>query len=345
MYSDFESTSIFRIFLCDFCLFFFSWFTDNPVEAGLKPSDETLPENIENHEKTTKEPIACPHHHSSFISKATFSWVIELFRTAAKRELKLEDIYEVRDDVKIGPNIKKFSVQFEEELDRIEKYNQRNPGKKKRFAVSNSLRLIWRNQGFNIVCLFLLKTCADFVIFSQPLLLSFMIDFIKDKQSIKWQGILIVIGFILASTLKTVFNNVQTINAFAVTLNLRSAFQNIIFNKALRLSNQARNKRTTGQITNLFTTDPTKFTSYASIYIYILSAPLQLVLGFSILFYEVGKAAYAGILIIAIIMVVQYLLNFYQHKYVTIEAKENDIRVNEVNQALYGIKIIKLYGW
>ena len=172
-----------------------------------------------------------------------------------------------------------------------------------------------------------------------------MIDYIKDKQSIKWHGALIVVGFILCSTFKTILANVQTINAFAVALNLRSSFQNVIFNKALKLSNQAKNKRTTGQITNLFTTDPARFTNYASVYTYIVSGPLQLLLGFGILFYLVGNAAIVSILITLLIMTNQYFLNVYQNKYRTAELKENDLRINEINQTLNGIKIIKLYGW
>lgn len=348
MYSEIESTSIFRIYLCNICLFFLSWFTDDPVDAGVRPreDDETLPEKTEQHEgEKLKEPPVCPHHYSSFISKVTYSWCLHLFRKTANRELKLEEIYEVRNDIKIGPNIRKFNAQFEDELKRIEKQNQKNPEKKKKFSLFNTLRLIWRNQRFNIVCLIIFKTSADIIIFCQPLLLSFMIGYIKDENSIKWQGSLIVIGFLLTSTLKTIFTNLQSLRALGVALNLRTAFQNLIFNKALRLSNQAKNKRTTGQITNLFTTDPARFTNYATLYIYIISAPLQLALGFIILFYVVGKAAIVSVLIVFLIMVAQYFLNFYQDRYITAETKVNDERIKLINEVLSGMKVIKLYGW
>lgn len=348
MYSDFETTNIFRIFLCNLCLFFLSWFTDDPVDAGLKPreDDETTSEKTEGHEKEKfKEPPPCPHDYSSFISKVTFTWIISLLRKAANRELKLEEIYQVRNDIKIGPNIKRFNAHFEDELKRIEMQNQRNPAKKKKFSISNTLHLIWRNQKFNIICLVIFKISADVIIFSQPLLLSFMIDFIRDENSVQWQGMLIVFGFILTSTLKTIFTNVQSLSAFAVAMNLRTAFQNLIFNKALRLSNQAKNKRTTGQITNLFTTDPARFTDFAPVYVYIISGPLQLVLGFSILFYVVGKAAIASVLIVFLIMLCQYFLNLFLERYATAETKVNDERIKLINEVLAGMKIIKLYGW
>lgn len=213
MYSDFEASNSLRTFLCSLSLFALSWFTDNPVDAGVKPSEdgETLLENIEQHEGEESEvrsPVS-PLYYCSFISKLTFTWYLDLVWKASKKELKFEEIYDVPDHMKIGPNIRRFGVQYQEELERIEKHNQRHPEKKKRYNMFTSLRLIWRNQGSNIVCLGLLNLSADMLIFSQPLLLSFMIDYINEEDKPKWHGGVLVIGIILTGILASILDNLQ----------------------------------------------------------------------------------------------------------------------------------------
>lgn len=96
MYSDFEASNCLRTFLCSLSLFLCSWFTDDPVDAGVKPSesDETLLKNIEEREgeeTKVRSPVS-PSHYSSFISKLTFTWFVDLVRKASKKELKFEEI-------------------------------------------------------------------------------------------------------------------------------------------------------------------------------------------------------------------------------------------------------------
>lgn len=214
-YSDFEAGNNLRSFLCSLCLFLLSWFTDDPVAAGLRPSEngETLLDNIEEQdgeEPEVKSPVS-PLNYSSFISKITFSWYIDLVRKAAKKELKFEEIYDVPSEMEIKKNIHRFTVQYQEELERIEKHNQKNPDKKKKYGQLTSLKLIWRNQGANILCLALINFLADVFLFFQPLLLGFMIDYIKEEDRPKWQGIPIVVGFVITGILTSILNSLQGI--------------------------------------------------------------------------------------------------------------------------------------
>lgn len=132
-------------------------------------------------------------------------------RRAAKKELKFEEIYDVPSHLEMKQNIQRFSVQYQEELEHIEKYNQRNPENKKKYSQRTSLKLIWRNKGSEILCLAVINFFADMVIFCQPLLLGFMIDYINEKDKPKWHGVPIVIGFVLTGLLTAILNNVQGI--------------------------------------------------------------------------------------------------------------------------------------
>lgn len=133
--------------------------------------------------------------------------------------------------------------------------------------------------------------------------------------------------------------------AFGIGLNLGTNFENLVFSKCLRLSSHARNKRTTGQITNVFSTDAYQFTNFAPRFVYLISFPIQLLLGFFFLFHLLGNAAFISVAIVFLIMISQYFMNHYQEKYIQFESDINDERVKLINEALAGMKIIKLYGW
>ena len=250
-YSDFEISNINRLFLCNLCLFVLSCFTDDAIDAGLKPSEngESLLDNFETNEIENEKVKISPKQYSSFISRISFYWYFNLVNLASKRELKINEIYEVEDDMQIDLVIKKFDRAFNKELEHIEKLNQ-NLSKKIKFSLKNTLKVIWRAQGFNILFLVVLKTMADLSIFLQPLLLNFMINFVNNPNEQKWHGVLILIGFVFSIMLKTLFSQHQNMRSFAIAINLKTSFSNLIFNKTLKLSPKARRNRTTGEIVN-----------------------------------------------------------------------------------------------
>lgn len=290
MYNDFEKNNVNRIFLCNICLFFLSWFTDDPLTAGLKPSpssDEINLDHSETNEKEENSPVS-PNQYSSFISRITYFYHTKLVQKLVKNEFKINDLYEVDDNLKVNPAIKKFNYEFYKELENIKKLNHNSSFKKYKYDTISTLKVIWRSQGKNIMKLVILKTIGDLIIFCSPLLLNYMIEFIKDSNEPKWHGIVIVIGFVFSSILNRIFSNINNMDSFAIAINLRTCFSNLIFRKTLLLSPEARKKRTTGQIINLFSNDASTFSNFAPFFVYIWSAPFQFFLGFYILYYLVG---------------------------------------------------------
>lgn len=81
MYSDFEQDNFYRTFIAAIVLFAMSWWTDDAVEAGLKPSyeEEALLNNIESDENEYEDQVKAkvsPRVYSSFIKKITFWWSV-----------------------------------------------------------------------------------------------------------------------------------------------------------------------------------------------------------------------------------------------------------------------------
>ena len=67
---------------------------------------------------------------------------------------------------------------------------------------------------------------------------------------------------------------------------------NAIYCKAMKISPKARKKRTQGEIINLISVDAYKFSEFAMFYSYIWSSPLQIILGFYLLYIQLGKRTF-----------------------------------------------------
>ena len=75
------------------------------------------------------------------------------------------------------------------------------------------------------------------------------------------------------------------------------------------------------------------------------TAPIIIVLGVILLYNFIGNAALVGVSVLVLSIPLQGVIAFKTFKAQKLMAKETDKRNNLVNEALQGIKILKLYGW
>lgn len=274
MYKEYERSNIYRTFFCSLCLFIISCFTDDPIDAGIKPNknEEYLLNNSEKNETKEKEkeeeneddlPVS-PLEYSSFLSELTYFWYTKIIRLACKREIKMNEIYESPVKIKVNPVIENFNGIYYKERENIRKANENLPANKKRKFNSISLVKVMGKSFWKKIFLFAsLKTFADINTFMTPLLLDSMITFIKDPNEPKWHGICIVLALVFTNALKISLTNHNNMEAFAVAINLKTCLSNLVFNKAIKLSPQAKKKKTIGQIVNLFSVDSSRFLDFA----------------------------------------------------------------------------------
>lgn len=172
-----------------------------------------------------------------------------------------------------------------------------------------------------------------------------MINFVSDPNEPKWHGILIVLGFIVTSFLDCCLSSFYNVQVFRTALNLRSSLVNLIYIKALKISPSAKKNRTQGELTNLISIDANKFSDFAPFFAYIWSAPLQIFIGFYLLYRQLGYAVFVGAIVIVLMMLFHYYLSNFRNKFFSGEMKLKDQRVKLINEILTGMKVIKFYGW
>ena len=222
-----------------------------------------------------------------------------------------------------------FNSQYLKELESIERSN-RSSEKKRKFNIWSSLRVIWGTYGWEWLGLLLIKLIVDSLNFFAPKLLSQLINFVKHDQPI-WQGSFIIVGLMLNSFLKSILINFYFEATVGLGMRIRSAFAALVFSKSLKLAPKAMKKRTTGEAVNLISVDAGRFADMAPFMATFVSSPFQIAVGIYLLWQQLNKALFAGILIIVLLLAFTSITYQFIKKYYLKEMKLKDERVKLIS--------------
>nr|XP_025975233.1 multidrug resistance-associated protein 4 isoform X3 [Dromaius novaehollandiae] len=128
-------------------------------------------------------------------------------------------------------------------------------------------------------------------------------------------------------------------------MKLRVAMCHMIYRKALRLSNTAMAKTTTGQIVNLLSNDVNKFDQVTIFLHFLWAGPIQAVAVTVLLWVEIGPSCLAGMAVLIILLPVQTCIGRLFSSLRSKTAAFTDVRIRTMNEVISGMKIIKMYAW
>uniref|UniRef100_A0A8C0B8P8 ATP binding cassette subfamily C member 4 n=1 Tax=Buteo japonicus TaxID=224669 RepID=A0A8C0B8P8_9AVES len=115
--------------------------------------------------------------------------------------------------------------------------------------------------------------------------------------------------------------------------------------EALRLSNVAMAKTTTGQIVNLLSNDVNKFDQVTIFLHFLWAGPIQAVAVTVLLWMEIGPSCLAGMAVLIILLPVQTCIGRLFSSLRSKTAALTDVRIRTMNEVISGMKIIKMYAW
>uniref|UniRef100_A0A8B9PGZ5 ATP binding cassette subfamily C member 4 n=1 Tax=Apteryx owenii TaxID=8824 RepID=A0A8B9PGZ5_APTOW len=115
--------------------------------------------------------------------------------------------------------------------------------------------------------------------------------------------------------------------------------------EALRLSNTAMAKTTTGQIVNLLSNDVNKFDQVTIFLHFLWAGPIQAVAVTVLLWMEIGPSCLAGMAVLIILLPVQTCIGRLFSSLRSKTAAFTDVRIRTMNEVISGMKIIKMYAW
>ncbi|XP_064442019.1 ATP-binding cassette sub-family C member 4 isoform X2 [Mirounga angustirostris] len=183
----------------------------------------------------------------------------------------------------------------------------------------------------------------------QPIFLGKIINYFENHdptnsvalhEAYMYATVLTICTLILAILHHLYFYHVQ-----CAGMRLRVAMCHMIYRKALRLSNVAMGKTTTGQIVNLLSNDVNKFDQVTIFLHFLWAGPLQAIAVTALLWMEIGISCLAGIAVLIILLPLQSCLGKLFSSFRSKTATFTDVRIRTMNEVITGIRIIKMYAW
>ena len=277
----------------------------------------------------------CPLEYADVFSILTFSWMTSLMKYGYKHYLTQDDLWNLRhrDTTKVTGNQLQEAWNLELE--------NKNP----------SLWIaMFRAFGGPYFRGALIRTISDILAFVQPQLLRLLITFADsyhrgNQPQPAIRGVAIALAMFATSVLQTMALHQYFQRVFETGMRVKSSLTAMIYSKSLRLSNEGRAAKSTGDIVNHMAVDSQRLSDLAQYAQQLWSAPFQIVLCLLSLYQLVGISMLAGIGAMLIMIPINGLIARIMKKLQITQMKNKDSRTRLMTEILNNIKSIKLYAW
>ncbi|RPB26840.1 putative ABC metal ion transporter [Terfezia boudieri ATCC MYA-4762] len=276
----------------------------------------------------------CPMEESDIFSILTFGWMTPLMKAGYKKFLTEDDLWNVR---------RKDTTQYTEEqfTDAWQKELKKH--------TPNLWIALARAFGGPYIEGALYKVVQDLLNYSQPQLLRYLIAFISSYKTDKPQpvstGLAIAGVMFIASVVQTVTLHQYFQHAFEVGMRIRSALTAAIYKKSMRLSNEGRASKSTGDIVNLQAVDTQRLQDITTYGQQIWSSPFQIILCMVSLYSLLGPSMFAGIGVMLLMIPINGFAARVMKNLQRKQMKNKDTRTRLMTEILNNMKSIKLYSW
>jgi ATP-binding cassette subfamily C (CFTR/MRP) protein 1 len=277
----------------------------------------------------------CPYEYATVFSVLAFSWMTPLMRFGYKHFLTQDDLWNLRKRDATISTVDAFQSSWEKRI---------NSGKK-----PNMWFALFQGFGgpyFRAACF---KTCSDLLAFVQPQLLRLLISFVASYRTDSPQpvirGAAIALCMFAVSVSQTVCLHQYFQRAFETGMRVKSALTAAIYSKSMKLSNEGRASKSTGDIVNLMAVDTMRLQDLTQYGQQLWSAPLQIVLCMASLYQLVGLSMLAGIGIMIIMVPINGVIARIMKTLQKRQMKTKDARTRLMTEILNNMKSIKLYAW
>ncbi|GAM86695.1 hypothetical protein ANO11243_047140 [Dothideomycetidae sp. 11243] len=276
----------------------------------------------------------CPYEYANIFSVFTFSWMTPLMKFGYKNFLTQDDLWNLRKRDTTEATSKRFEEAWALELE------------KKKPSLWIALFRAFGAPYFRGACI---KTIADVLAFVQPqllrLLISFVYSYSSDNPQTPIRGAAIALAMFAVSVSQTAFLHQYFQRAFETGMRIKSALNAAIYQKSMRLSNEGRAAKSTGDIVNYMAVDTQRLQDLAQYGMQLWSAPFQIILCMVSLYQLVGLSMLAGIgamvAMIPLNAIIAKIAKSLQKK----QMKNKDARTRLMTEILNNMKSIKLYAW
>uniref|UniRef100_A0A7M4G370 Multidrug resistance-associated protein 4 n=1 Tax=Crocodylus porosus TaxID=8502 RepID=A0A7M4G370_CROPO len=280
-----------------------------------------------------------PLQGANLCSRLFFWWLNPLFIIGHKRKLEEDDMYKVLPEdssERLGEELQWY---WEKEVQKAKKA-ARTPHLTKAIILC-----YWKS--YLVFGLFTLIEETLKII--QPIFLGKIINYFENFDPLDTVALNFAYGYAAALSVCTlilaIMHHLYFYHVQRAGMKLRVAMCHMIYRKALRLSNSAMAKTTTGQIVNLLSNDVNKFDQVTIFLHFLWAGPLQAIAVTVLLWIEIGPSCLAGMAVLIILLPLQTCIGRLFSSFRSRTAAFTDVRIRTMNEVITGIKIIKMYAW
>ncbi|CAJ0582005.1 unnamed protein product, partial [Mesorhabditis spiculigera] len=273
---------------------------------------------------------------AGFHSRATLSWLSPIIGLGYRKALVFEDLFDLPRNTSTKYLMKKWDESWLRELGRE---NVRNGGRPSVFKVLTQVFLK------SMIGPSVLRFVSEAMLFINPVLLKFLIDFVSTPEAPLSFGLLCALCMFACSAVRSFLTNNYAYHILQNAVWMQSMLSTAIFRKTLRLSPVSRGHHTQGEVMNFLAVDAEKIVSYLPFLVETLTCPLDIVLSMIMLWFFMGWTAISGIILMACIVPFNYYTSMYIKRLQLQQLKVKDERTKLTNEVLNGMKLIKLYAW
>lgn len=277
----------------------------------------------------------CPVEYATVFSILTFSWMTPLMKYGYSKYLTEDDLWNLarRDTTKVTGDA--FRAAWQHQLD-----SGRKP------SLWMALFSAFGGPYFRAA---LFKSVSDVLHFVQPQLLRLLIRWVASYKTPTPEpvvrGAIIALAMFATSIGQTTALHQYFQRAFETGMRIKTALTAAIYDKSLKLSNEGRASKSTGDIVNYMAVDTQRLQDLTQYGQQLWSAPFQIILCLASLYQLVGLSFLAGLgamlLMIPVNGFIARLMKTLQKEQMT----NKDARTRLVGEIINHMKSIKLYAW
>ncbi|XP_055014213.1 LOW QUALITY PROTEIN: ATP-binding cassette sub-family C member 10 [Boleophthalmus pectinirostris] len=207
------------------------------------------------------------------------------------------------------------------------------------------IKVLHKAFGLKYYSLGLMKLTVNILLFSGPLLLSSLVNFIEEKDAPLSTGAWCAFGLFASTLMTSLIRSTYVFQISKVSLCARAALISSIYSKALRVCGSGLSGFSLGEVVNLMSTDTDRVVNFFNSFHELWSLPFRFTIALYLLYLQVGAAFLGGLMVALLLVPFNKFLASKIIKNNKEMLKHKDSRVKLMTEILFGIRVIKFYHW
>ncbi|GJN35825.1 hypothetical protein PR202_gb24635 [Eleusine coracana subsp. coracana] len=275
---------------------------------------------------------------ASFLSRLIFTWMDPLLKLGYSRPLDSGDLPPLDADDAAAEASRKF----------MEKWQQQRRGQDAAGKPSSSLAVFMvlaecYKKDLLLTALYTLLRTLSFA--ASPLILYSFVSYSYQRDRRLAAGLALVGVLVAAKLVESLSQRHWFFGSRRLGMRMRSALMSAVFAKQLRLSTDARRRRSAGEVASLIAVDAYRLGEFPFWLHLAWCMPAQLALAVALLFWAVGRGALPGLAPLAACAVLNVPLAKALQRYQSMFMAAQDERQRATAEALNAVKVVKLQAW